>query len=63
MTKMLLNRDRADELMDREGVAAIVASTAINTYYLSSWATDAAWGFGDSRSPCFLATMLSNPLS
>ncbi len=44
---MLLNRDRADQLMDREGVSAIVASTPINTYYLSSWATDAAWGFGD----------------
>jgi len=44
---MLLNRDRADELMDREGVAALVASTPVNTYYLSSWATDASWGFGD----------------
>ena len=44
---MLLNRDRADEIMDREGIAAIVASTPINTYYLSSWATDASWGFGD----------------
>ena len=44
---MLLNRDRADQIMDREGIAAIVASTPINTYYLSSWATDASWGFGD----------------
>jgi Xaa-Pro aminopeptidase len=44
---MLLNRERADELMDREGVLALVASTPINTYYLSSWATDASWGFGD----------------
>ncbi|MGA1797202.1 M24 family metallopeptidase [Sphingomonas sp. 4RDLI-65] len=44
---MLLNRDRADALMDRDGVTAIVASTPINTFYLSSWATDASWGFGD----------------
>lgn len=44
---MLLNRDRADAIMDREGLAAIVASSPINTYYLSSWATDASWGFGD----------------
>lgn len=44
---MLLNRDRADTLMDRDGIDAIVASTPINTYYLSSWATDASWGFGD----------------
>lgn len=44
---MLLNRDRANTLMDREGVAAILASTPINTFYLSSWATDASWGFGD----------------
>lgn len=44
---MLLNRPRADALMDREGVVAVVASSPINTYYLSSWATDASWGFGD----------------
>lgn len=44
---MLLNRPRADALMDRDGIDAIVASTPINTYYLSSWATDASWGFGD----------------
>jgi Xaa-Pro dipeptidase len=44
---MLLNRPRADTLMDRDGIDAIVASTPINTYYLSSWATDASWGFGD----------------
>jgi Xaa-Pro dipeptidase len=44
---MLLNRSRADAVMDREGIAAIVASTPVNTYYLSSWATDASWGFGD----------------
>ncbi|MFD2137108.1 aminopeptidase P family N-terminal domain-containing protein [Novosphingobium resinovorum] len=44
---MLINRDRADTLMDREDIAVVVASTPINTYYLSSWATDASWGFGD----------------
>lgn len=44
---MLLNRDRADAIMDREGISAIVATSPINTYYLSSWATDAGWGFGD----------------
>ncbi|WP_310532254.1 M24 family metallopeptidase [Novosphingobium sp.] len=44
---MLLNRTRADALMDRDGIAAIIASSAVNTYYLSSWATDASWGFGD----------------
>ncbi|MDE0129430.1 MAG: hypothetical protein OXQ86_07685 [Gammaproteobacteria bacterium] len=44
---MLLNRDRADEIMDREQVEALVVSTPINTYYVSSWATDPSWGFGD----------------
>jgi Xaa-Pro aminopeptidase len=44
---MLLNRDRADRLMDVQGVDAIIASTPINTFYLSTWATDASWGFGD----------------
>lgn len=44
---MLLNRDRADEIMDREQVETLVVSTPINTYYVSSWATDPSWGFGD----------------
>ena len=44
---MLLNRDRADALMDRHGLEAIVASQTINVFYLSNWATDASWGFGD----------------
>jgi Xaa-Pro aminopeptidase len=44
---MLINRERADALMDRDGIDLVVASTPINTYYLSSWATDASWGFGD----------------
>lgn len=45
--KMLLNRQRADEIMDREGLAAIVTSPPINTFYLSGWSTEASWGFGD----------------
>ncbi|MBT0669546.1 aminopeptidase P family protein [Novosphingobium profundi] len=44
---MLINRARADTLMDRDGIDAVIASTPVNTYYLSSWATDASWGFGD----------------
>ena len=44
---MLLNRDRADALMDRAGVDAIVTTSPINTYYVSGWSTYAAWGFGD----------------
>ena len=44
---MLLNRRRADEIMDRERVEALVVSSPINTYYVSSWATDPSWGFGD----------------
>lgn len=44
---MLLNRGHADKLMDREQVEALVVSTPINTYYVSSWATDPSWGFGD----------------
>lgn len=44
---MLLNRDRADVLMDREGLSAIVASINMNVYYLSGWATYAHWHFGD----------------
>lgn len=44
---MLLNRGRADALMDRDGLAAIVVSLNINVYYLSGWATYAHWHFGD----------------
>jgi len=44
---VLLNRDRADAVMDRAGVSAVVATSPINAYYLSSWATDASWAFGD----------------
>ncbi len=44
---MLVNRERADALMDREGLSAIVASINTNVYYLSGWATYAAWHFGD----------------
>jgi len=44
---MLLNRDRADALMDREGLRAIIVSINLNVYYLSGWATYAHWHFGD----------------
>jgi Xaa-Pro aminopeptidase len=44
---MLLNRDRADALMDQAGVSAIVTATPLNTFYVSGWSTYAAWGFGD----------------
>jgi Xaa-Pro aminopeptidase len=44
---MLLNRDRADAVMDNHGLAAIVASVPVDVFYLSGWSTDATWGFGD----------------
>lgn len=44
---MLLNRTRADELMDAHGLSAIVCSTNTNVYYASGWATYASWHFGD----------------
>ena len=34
---MLLNRDRADAIMDREGLDGLVATSAINIYYLSDY--------------------------
>jgi hypothetical protein len=37
---MLLNRERACEIMDREGLDALVAVTANNVYYLSDFETD-----------------------
>ncbi len=37
---MLLNRDRANELMDREGLDAIIAVSPNNVYYLSDYETD-----------------------
>jgi Xaa-Pro aminopeptidase len=44
---MLINRERADAIMDREGLSAIVAAINTNVYYLSGWSTYAAWHFGD----------------
>lgn len=44
---MLVNRERADAVMDREGLSALVASINTNVYYLSGWATYASWHFGD----------------
>lgn len=37
---MLLNRDRADEIMDREGLDALVAVTSNNVFYLSDYQSD-----------------------
>ena len=37
---MLLNRDRANMIMDREGLDALVAVTNNNVYYLSDYETD-----------------------
>lgn len=37
---MLLNRERANEIMDREGLDALIAVGANNVYYLSDFETD-----------------------
>ena len=37
---MLLNRDRANEIMDREGLDALIAVTPNNVVYLSDYDTD-----------------------
>lgn len=37
---MLLNRELADEIMDREGLSAMVAVTPNNVYYLSDYESD-----------------------
>jgi Xaa-Pro aminopeptidase len=42
---MLLNRERADAVMDEHGLAALVASSALNVYYLTDWQTDGGWSF------------------
>ena len=37
---MLLNRERANEIMDRENLDALVAVTSNNVYYLSGFESD-----------------------
>jgi Xaa-Pro aminopeptidase len=37
---MLLNRDRANEMMDRDGLDALIAVSPNNVYYLSDFETD-----------------------
>ena len=37
---MLLNRDKANEIMDREGLDALIAVTPNNVVYLSDYDTD-----------------------
>lgn len=44
---MLLNRNRAEVLMDQLGISAIICSINTNVYYTSGWATYASWHFGD----------------
>lgn len=42
---MLVNRDRADRVMDEHSLDALVASSPMNVYYLSDWQTEAGWSF------------------
>jgi Xaa-Pro aminopeptidase len=42
---VLLNRERADRVMDEHGLGALVASTPLNVYYLTDWQTEAGWSF------------------
>jgi Xaa-Pro aminopeptidase len=42
---VLLNRERADRVMDEHGLAGLVASTPMNVYYLTDWQTEAGWSF------------------
>jgi Xaa-Pro dipeptidase len=42
---VLLNRERADRVMDEHGLAALVASSPMNVYYLTDWQTEAGWSF------------------
>jgi Xaa-Pro aminopeptidase len=43
---MLLNRDRANAIMDREGIDALVATTPENVYYLSDYGNQHTFHFG-----------------
>ncbi|HEX6311411.1 MAG TPA: Xaa-Pro peptidase family protein [Acidimicrobiia bacterium] len=42
---LLLNRERADAVMDEHGLAALVATTPVNVYYLTDFETDGGWAF------------------
>jgi Xaa-Pro dipeptidase len=42
---MLLNRERADAVMDAHRLAALVATSPANVYYLTDWQTDGGWSF------------------
>jgi Xaa-Pro aminopeptidase len=43
---MFLNRERANDLMDREGIDALVATTPENVYYLSDYGNQHTFHFG-----------------
>lgn len=43
---MLLNRERAERVMEQHGLEALVATTTANAYYLSDYSNDPSWGFG-----------------
>ena len=42
---MLCNRERADRVMDEQGLAALVATSPLNIYYLTDWQTAGGWSF------------------
>src|SRR6476646_4578832 len=42
---MLCNRERADRVMTGQGLAALVATSPIDVYYLTDWQTPGGWSF------------------
>jgi Xaa-Pro aminopeptidase len=42
---MLCNRERADRVMDEHGLAAFIATSPLNIYYLTDWQTPGGWSF------------------
>lgn len=67
LARCVLNRARADKLMDEWGLDGLVASTPRNVLYLSGWLTEPSWSFGDlalailPRSHDIPATVLTVP--
>jgi len=43
--QVLLNRERADAVMDEHALGALVATSPANVYYLTDWQTDGGWSF------------------
>jgi Xaa-Pro dipeptidase len=50
--QMLLNRDRALDVMERHGLDALVATTPENIYYLSGYGTDHSFHFAPQGFGC-----------